>query len=1095
MSNLKSSATGAGPEESPSVLRRFRWIVILLVVLFLLPSVLSLSGQQQALTKLIGPEFSRNVRIGSITAHWWSPVLLQDVAVRDVTADDDGQAVPVVAATSVRTVEPLWKLAMNLGQGAQMIVTNPVVNLRVSDGRTNLEDTLAALSGSQAKSSGGTFPISVTVENGLIRLLPTHAAALVPGTSYTAVSGINGTFSTLNPAHWIPDVSLVADIGDAAALASVAQSPEAARKSGLDPRIAASLNELAGDFPLVPFSESQLAVLGQKTDEPSLKIQISDSPQHPGTQVLSLEASRLKLGELEPVIQRVFPGTICMGDVSCRVQAYLLQENSTDGFAGRVQLLGENLRWRHRDWAVGESLDLESVTVQGALAMADDGLMVNDLKVASSLLTMTGQGEVKVAKVDPAKAIAAAAADQDAQQREVIAEATAAAAGLVRLDGQLDLAALTRMLPRTLHVADDVAVDSGAVQFSVRIQQEPVVPDSSNLFAQSAASFQWQLATQTSALSVRNSGRQVTLDSPIRLDAMGVLSADAVRVSRGRVTGAFGTLSADPEEDMMVLSGTVNPERLWTDLRQIVDIPRPGLKSDLTANAKVRWADSRVHLSSLSLISDEVTVESPGLTIDPTESIVRMFSGTLSVNGSAPAIKTMVSPWHSADWLSDQATVAARLGADPTSQLTLQLLIQRNPVMRNASLYRTISSSGKTVASASPMLSIDQAKLDLAVVADAAPGTYRIQQGQLELPGLNAALNGQLSVTASGDLLVNLDANTGYDLSVLSSQLMAESRNVFQLSGQGQETFHIEGVPAALTAADFAESTGLSPSASAAASGLNQQPLHVTGRLGWTSGRIYGLPLGPATVVAELKDGVLRTEPLHCAIGSGELDVMAQWEAASNRLQLAPGSRIQNLDVTRELSSEWLGYLLPMMADAASVTGQLSVRLQQFNCSLSEPSLGTLNGTMTVHRAVATPGPSVQPLLQVFALIDRNSGSRNQQLELPPQDIPFDVQNGVVTHDGLRMQVGQYLISSRGSVGILDRQVQLALTIPLEKNASAPDNSRTLQVPVRGTIDRPQPDVAGLLQNLGTQQVTDQINQRVNDQLGKGLDRLFKKLK
>ena len=109
------------------------------------------------------------------------------------------------------------------------------------------------------------------------------------------------------------------------------------------------------------------------------------------------------------------------------LQAHLLEDGRDEGFAGRLQLVGENIRWRNTTWAVGESLDLESVTVQGAVAVAQDGLLVKNLRIQSSVLDLSGDGEVKMVAQDPVRAIEAAADSEGTAQRSAFAAAAATA--------------------------------------------------------------------------------------------------------------------------------------------------------------------------------------------------------------------------------------------------------------------------------------------------------------------------------------------------------------------------------------------------------------------------------------------------------------------------------------------------------------------------------------------------------------------------------------------------------------------------------------------------------------------------------------------
>jgi hypothetical protein len=1037
--------------ERRSLLSRYRWLLFFVLAIVFLPSLLTVTGSQKSALNFVHPKLSKAVEFKSAVTHWWAPVQFTEIRMKDLSAEatDNVESAPVMTAASLTTSQPLWKLAMSMGAGAEIVINQPVLNVRVRDGRTNVEDTLTSVFGeSDTTDSGPAMPVSITINGGIVRLLSNSPTGSHPSPLFTTISNINGTFSTLDQSKLIPNVIMVADVG--APVSLVSDEDNAVRESGVNPRIAAALDRLAGDGPLMPFSDTDMAVLQSDETQPSLKMQISAATDNPGVQNLVLEVRQLKLAELEPLIQRLIPGTVCVGEVSCRLQAHLLEDGHSDGFAGRLQLLGENVRWRNTAWAAGESLDLETVSAQGAVALAADGLMVNDLKIRSPLLDLSGSGEVMLAAQD------AAGADNKP--------------GDVKFSGRIDLARLSQMLPRTLSVAEGVKAESGELQFSCRVQQATADSSQDALLAINQSGFHWQLAAQNSPIKAVRDSKRLTLDSTLRLDAIGSLQSGGPSVSRARITGAFGEITADPIADGFIVSGTVNPDRLWQDVQQLIDIPRPGLTSDVAVEATLRMSDAAIQLTDVSLLSKEIEVKSQQLTVFPNASITQMFQGSISVNGTSPALKTLIAPWHSATWLSDDSTVTAKLGADPAQHMTVQAVI------------RPIESGRRQPGADDFFFVIDQGRVDLNLVADSKTGHSLVERGLVEIAGLTANVSGSLGVN-SGLLVVSLDADTEYDLDKLTARLLTDPERKIQLTGVRRDVFHLEGCPNLWNETDVARY--LSTSGATTNSDSNRlKPLKATGRVSWDGGRLYGLALGEGGVVVELHNGLLRTEPIRCELGTGEVNVMPQWDMNTNFVQLASGSRIQNLQVTPELSGEWLGFLAPMMAEAANVQGTVSARVQQFDYYMDSPSTSTIVGQLSLLNTSASPGQSIGPLIQVLDLVDRSDAGQSRDLVFPNQDIPFELRNGMVLHDGLQVGFGKYMLSSRGGVG-LDKRVQLVLTVPLEANAAG----RTLEIPVGGTVDRPQLDTSGLLQNLGRQQIQNQVDKQLNGGLNKLLDK------
>jgi hypothetical protein len=72
-----------------------------------------------------------------------------------------------------------------------------------------------------------------------------------------------------------------------------------------------------------------------------------------------------------------------------------------------------------------------------------------------------------------------------------------------------------------------------------------------------------------------------------------------------------------------------------------------------------------------------------------------------------------------------------------------------------------------------------------------------------------------------------------------------------------------------------------------------------------------------------------------------------------------------------------------------------------------------------------------------------------------------------------------------------NQQLQLVLDVPLEKNTGG--RGATIRVPLRGTVKQPMPDTAAMLQALGTQQLQNQLGDKLDQTINRQLDNLLKK--
>lgn len=1075
-----------------SLLRRFRPLVILLALVALLPSILTMMQWHSTLLNMAAPELASALKYDNLTTHWWSPVKctnlsIQEVLPEAVPTDLQGLSDPnetssigvsstLLTAKSVTSDQPLWKLLLSMGRGASFTVQEPVVNLRTVGQTTNVEATLAEVFGaSNAKAESDSFPVAITINQGTVRLM--KPAGQQRMADFVTVSDINGTYSSLDETGLLPEVRLTANVVPSESLNSSAADLASGRSRSVNPRIAANLDQLNTDFPMIPFEANQLEQMEQSEGQQSIQIEFAKDDERQGVHHLTVELSRLQLQDLKPVVARLAPDMIIEGNVSCLIQAHVLESQNDSGFAGRFQMSGSEIFARHEGWHPTEAVRLREVTAGGVIGMAEDGVLVKDLQIRSALLNLTGDGQVKVAAVDPVKTLRRAADRTNTTDPDLLVKSEALSAGEVTVNGKLNVAELCRMLPKTIQLVDDLQVDQAEVDFSCRIRQQPSEMLARQLSGPARPGFQWQLAAETSELVARKAGQRLQLKAPLRIDAMGPLAMDAVSLRKARLSGDFGDLAVDPVGQGFVVQGKLNPERLHQNLSQLVVLPPIGLSGEVDVQGTAQWLeDGALQLTAVQVDGDDLLVTSPQLTIQPSASALQMLKGQLQLKSRTTTIRTLLAPWHDASWLAADSQLQAVFDCQPEF-IDVQALLEPLGTSYSPSFPNQFSSGN---------FEIDRARVRLRIAADATGSLYEIRQGVLELSGVQAEVSGQLALV--GDLVfADLIANTQYDLDVLLDSVLDIDRQLLTLQGRQQQPISVQGCLSAWSTAELQRvmPAGL-PSKEAAA----LQPLTIAGAVKWDSGQLMGLPVSSGLVNATLKEGLVRTEPISCVIGTGTVNAMVQYDIDRSRLQFAPGSQVKNLELNEQFTKQWLGYAIPLLGDAANVRGHLSCRVETCDYDFMNANNSRINGTVDIHDARATTGPSTNSLMSALAMLDRDASENFRELVLPPQQIRVQMQSGQIAHDRLVMQLGKYEITSRGIV-TMDQRLNVSLTIPVSEQASRYTGSRSLTIPVTGTVSRPTPDTRGLLQNIGQQQ----IQNRVNEQLDNGLNKLLDKLR
>ncbi len=213
---------------------------------------------------------------------------------------------------------------------------------------------------------------------------------------------------------------------------------------------------------------------------------------------------------------------------------------------------------------------------------------------------------------------------------------------------------------------------------------------------------------------------------------------------------------------------------------------------------------------------------------------------------------------------------------------------------------------------------------------------------------------------------------------------------------------------------------------------------------------------------------------------------------------------LDNVKITPRMCQGWLKYVAPLLADVASVEGNLSLQIDKAEIVPTDWKRQTIKGQLQVHGANVGPGPLADQLLslvnQVRALrkgagAADGGGQQVSWLQLPPQQVGFDVEQGRVAHRNMQIQAGDVVINTSGSVGI-DGQLELVAAVPILKDwvdktpALQSLAGQQIQIPIRGTVQRPQMDMSSFA-SIGQQLATSALQGAAQKQIDKGIGKLL----
>lgn len=233
-----------------------------------------------------------------------------------------------------------------------------------------------------------------------------------------------------------------------------------------------------------------------------------------------------------------------------------------------------------------------------------------------------------------------------------------------------------------------------------------------------------------------------------------------------------------------------------------------------------------------------------------------------------------------------------------------------------------------------------------------------------------------------------------------------------------------------------------------------------------TSAEIFGLKLeSPTAIVARVSGGQATIDPIRTTINGGPVELTPLLPLDDPRgliLQLAPGSKMENIAVNDEVSSKLLSYVAPMLHRATQVNGRISLTTERFEFPLSlnegQKAGLTLLGKLVFHDVVCTPGPSAR---EVLAL----AGQRQDISLKLKQPVELAVADGRVTQKGIKAELAPGVdLTFAGSVGF-DQTLALRAEVPVtpamvgrQQDAAKLLNGMKLTIPIGGTLSRPQLD-------------------------------------
>ncbi len=511
-------------------------------------------------------------------------------------------------------------------------------------------------------------------------------------------------------------------------------------------------------------------------------------------------------------------------------------------------------------------------------------------------------------------------------------------------------------------------------------------------------------------------------------------------------------------------------------------------ESQMAGNFKGRVDTSNIS----SLVVEKLEVLATSFTLGATDAAAPDGSGRVGRAGFRADLSRLMKNVQSGPKpgavLPPGGAVPTQMAASGTVEGTLDWQVN------TAAASFTLDSTGKNVAFENRDLAgrlvskiWDEAviKAGLGGKWDNATSSLTLDTCRLEAPWINYA--GTMNYkTVNAEQIIAIKGQAVYDAARVAERIQPWTGGQLQMAGQ-------KTIPVEVLWKGKADSVGSSLAGLQAAT-----------RLGWEQARLVGINIGPADVPISVSNGQLATAAeIPVSGGVVRWDVASDLTAQDMIIYQKPMIVLENVAITPEMCQSWLKYVTPLLADATSVEGRLSLKLDQATFNPANTRNQTVVGQLLIHSAEVGPGPLSN---QIITLVQQINAIRKQDftqavsaqkvwVKMPEQKIDFEMINGQVSHKNLNIRAGDVTISTSGTVDI-DGRMELLASMPIpddwvEKNQLlAGMRGQSLQFPVRGTLTGPQMDLQ-LLKQFGRQQVQQAASGLIQQQLSKGLGKLF----
>ena len=666
---------------------------------------------------------------------------------------------------------------------------------------------------------------------------------------------------------------------------------------------------------------------------------------------------------------------------------------------------------------------------------------------------------------------------------------------------ECDLAQLVSQMPRTIGLKEATEVTSGSLTGNIEKVTEA---------GQARIVGQINLA----GLAGTVDGKKVALSEPVSVVAEITSDKEAVRYDKLDVTSSFAKISCAGSNESLGYNANINLAKLQSELGQFIDTGQYRMSGELFSEGTMSSREEVISAAVSSVIKNLRLSSKEGLSaiepladlsfvldIDRKSNIVNVASAKCNASFCQISTKNAVLPTGKEAVKPLSLPIAAKVDLAGIQPFLVLFGVSSLKDMQLAGIAESVISFGSekdvySIVTDSTTIKnfrlisarqkpFEQQEVSFTCDAKVKPAdkTFAVKC-QLESPQIK--LKGNFAQTAK-DNKVRLDgqADLDYNWAAVSAVASPFLPGGLSLKGQRKDTIIL-----------LSEYPADQP-------GQLIANLSTKVKLGFEEADYMGLKFASTETEIKIQEGFLTIAPFSTTVNDGKLNFAGNINFKEKPLVLratGPKQIIDKVNINDVVSKLMLVYLNPIFKDQANITGIASFQADKLSIPLGTGATNSLEiaGTVGIEKIRMESIGLVGQILSLGEILSRGGIRRYVDSTLMPTK--FVMQNGILSYEDMQLNVDDFPLNFGGSIGP-NRKLQMTVTTPFILTSDFKfrpvkiddkDVAKRLQLPLGGTIDKPELDLGKLLE----EQLKSQLRQRLGDELkGQLQERLKDELK